>query len=44
MTATALRDELRGLTFVRCLEGTRFVHEGQFHDGDSDVVQVLARR
>jgi 2-polyprenyl-3-methyl-5-hydroxy-6-metoxy-1,4-benzoquinol methylase len=44
MTAKTLREELAGLTFVRCLEGTRFVHEGRYHDGDSDVVQVLARR
>jgi hypothetical protein len=44
MTAAILREELDGLVLLRCLEGTRFVHEGRFHDGESDVVQVIARR
>jgi 2-polyprenyl-3-methyl-5-hydroxy-6-metoxy-1,4-benzoquinol methylase len=44
MTAAALREELAGLAFERCLEGTRLVREGRYHDGESDVVEVLTRR
>ena len=44
MSAAGLRDELAGLQFERLDEKTRLVREGKFHDGDSDVVQCLARR
>jgi SAM-dependent methyltransferase len=44
LTSSTLRDELPSLTFLRCLSGTRWVHEGRFHDGESDVVQLVARR
>ncbi len=44
MSTASLRDELAGLDFERLEEKTRMVYEGQFHDGESDVVQCLARR
>lgn len=44
MTLAALRDELEGLTFEVGQELVREVHEGRYHEGESAVVQVLARR
>ncbi|MBI1947902.1 MAG: class I SAM-dependent methyltransferase [Deltaproteobacteria bacterium] len=44
MRAQELREELTGLEVVIAREVTRAIHEGQYHQGDSDVVQVLARR
>ncbi len=39
-----LRAELEGLELVHAAEREREVHEGAFHDGPSDVVQVVARK
>ncbi len=44
MSAAGLRAELAGLSMVSLHERVRQVHEGAFHDGESDVVQLLARR
>ncbi|OGQ26242.1 MAG: SAM-dependent methyltransferase [Deltaproteobacteria bacterium RBG_16_71_12] len=44
MTSDALQGELAGLEVVIAREITRAIHEGHYHDGDSDVVQLLARR
>jgi SAM-dependent methyltransferase len=44
MSASALRDELVGLTFERCEELEREVQEGLYHRGVSSTVQVLARK
>lgn len=45
MSAATLRSELPAfIEFVRCDEKTRTVKEGAFHDGESDVVQLVARR
>lgn len=44
MSADGLRRELSGLEIVLLHERVRMVHEGAFHDGESDVVQLLARR
>ncbi len=44
MSAEVLKGELEGLHFEILHEKTRMVHEGQFHDGESDVVQCFARR
>ena len=44
MKLAALRDELQGLTFEIGQELDRDVHEGRYHQGQSAVVQVLARR
>ncbi len=44
MTAAALREELDGLTFAVLHEVTREIHEGKYHNGTSEVVQVLAFR
>lgn len=40
-TAAGLTKELDGLRFFSVKEITRAVHEGAFHGGDSDVVQVI---
>lgn len=42
MDPDALREELAGLTFERCAEVERDVHEGKYHLGPSTTVQVLA--
>ena len=42
MTASGLARELQGLRFFSVKETTRAVHEGMFHNGDSDVVQLIA--
>jgi SAM-dependent methyltransferase len=44
MTLAGLSDELAGLEIVEGREIERAVHEGELHNGDSSVVQVLARR
>lgn len=44
MTATELREELAGLEIELLEERTRAVHEGPYHDGEGDVVQLVARR
>lgn len=45
MSTATLRSELpASIEFVRCEEKTRVVKEGAFHDGESDVVQLVARR
>ena len=44
MSADELRDELLGLGVLIARELTRPIHEGPFHEGDSDVVQLLAQR
>jgi len=42
MTPEALQSELAGLSFARCEEVDRDVAEGQYHQGPSTTVQVLA--
>ncbi|MFA6044902.1 MAG: methyltransferase domain-containing protein [Phycisphaerales bacterium] len=42
MTANGLAKELQGLRFYSVKETMRMVHEGIFHNGDSDVVQLIA--
>jgi len=44
MSLAALREELEGVEFEIARERVREVHEGQYHHGDSAVVQVLARK
>jgi len=44
MSEAGLRDELAGLEIVRCQELVRHVAEGKYHQGESAVVQVVARR
>jgi len=44
MTEAGLREELAGLDIVRCQERLRHVSEGKYHQGESAVVQVLARK
>ncbi len=44
MTLAALQHELSGLDFLIGRELVREVREGRYHDGQSAVVQVLARR
>lgn len=39
-----LREELAGLELLHAVEREREVHEGAYHNGPSDVVQILARR
>jgi 2-polyprenyl-3-methyl-5-hydroxy-6-metoxy-1,4-benzoquinol methylase len=43
MSPATLTAELAGLSMERCEEKVRMVHEGAFHEGDSDVVQCVAR-
>lgn len=43
-TLAGLRAELSGLAFEVAIERERDVHEGRGHDGQSAVVQVVARR
>jgi SAM-dependent methyltransferase len=44
MSAQTLREELVGLVFERVDERTRSIAEGPYHDGPSDVVQMVARK
>ena len=44
MNAAGLRQELAGLEFELLLERERLVSEGRYHDGNSAVVQMVARR
>jgi SAM-dependent methyltransferase len=44
MTAGSLRDELRGLDFEVLVERERHVAEGKYHNGNSLVVQMVARK
>jgi SAM-dependent methyltransferase len=39
-----LRDELAGLELIRCEELEREIHEGQYHEGTSAVVQVVGAK
>ncbi len=44
MDLKLLRDELRGLEFDVAQETVREIHEGEFHNGTSAVVQLVARK
>ncbi|MFV1988843.1 MAG: SAM-dependent methyltransferase, partial [Gemmatimonadota bacterium] len=44
MSLDRLVDELEGLDFVIGVEVTRDISEGRYHQGESAVVQVVARR
>lgn len=44
LSLAELREELAGLELLEASEREREVHEGVYHNGLSDVVQVLARR
>jgi SAM-dependent methyltransferase len=44
MTLDAVRDELAGLELVLAEEKVREVHEGRYHEGESAVLQVVAKR
>jgi SAM-dependent methyltransferase len=44
MTEAELREDLRALDIELTRETTRDVHEGRYHEGTSDVVQLVARR
>lgn len=44
MTADGVRQELAGLDFQILREKRREIHEGPFHNGMSEVVQVLGKR
>lgn len=44
MTEDALRGELEGLDLVIAREKDRQINEGQYHDGLSAVVQILAKK
>lgn len=44
MTLGGLREELAGLAFEVGLETKRLVQEGKYHQGESAVVQVVARK
>lgn len=39
-----LLDDLRGLVPVVAVETRRMVHEGRYHDGESAVVQIVAKK
>ena len=43
-TLDALRAELAGLELLHAIEIEREVHEGEFHQGLSAVVQIIARK
>lgn len=43
MSARSLREELQGLDFEILVERERHISEGQYHQGGSAVVQMLAR-
>ncbi|MEM1109836.1 MAG: class I SAM-dependent methyltransferase [Planctomycetota bacterium] len=44
MTAAGLREELVGLSLEHLEETQRIIHEGRYHTGLADVVQVVAVR
>jgi SAM-dependent methyltransferase len=44
MSRATLRDELAGLDFEVLVERERHVAEGKYHDGNSLVVQMVARK
>ena len=44
MTLDGVREELAGLDFLVAEEKVRDVHEGQYHEGPSAVLQVVARK
>jgi SAM-dependent methyltransferase len=44
MTLAAVREELAGLELLHAEEKLREVHEGKYHDGQSAVLQVIARK
>ena len=44
MTLEGLREELAGLSWIVAREVRRVVREGQYHDGPSATVQLVARR
>ena len=44
MTLEALKAELGGLDFLHAVEIDRVIHEGRGHEGQSAVVQIVARR
>ncbi len=44
MTLGALKSELNGMDFLHGVETDRVIHEGRGHEGESAVVQVVARR
>ena len=44
MSVAGLREELAGLEFVVAEELVHEVHEGKYHNGVSEVVQVVARK
>ena len=44
MDAETLRTELSPLEFLHLWEGERDIHEGVFHNGQSAIVQILARK
>jgi len=44
MTADDLRSELAGLDIETLVERERFVSEGKYHHGPSEVVQLVARK
>lgn len=44
MTLEGLQSELSGLTFEIAREVEREIHEGRYHNGQSAVVQLLARK
>ncbi len=44
MNADDLREELAGLEFEILVERERYVAEGTYHNGNSAVVQLLARK
>lgn len=44
MTVQGLQQELSGLNFEIAREVEREIHEGRYHNGQSAVVQILARK
>ncbi len=44
MSLDSLQEELNGLDFELARETIREIHEGKYHNGQSAVVQVLARK
>lgn len=44
MTLEALKTELAGMDFLHGTEIDRMIHEGRGHEGQSAVVQIVARR
>ncbi len=44
MSLDTLRDELKPLSFIHGIETERCLAEGKYHQGESAVVQVIARK